>query len=95
MGRPVLMSRAQRAANMLDRVFGRLVVVAIKGKNAQGKLIYETLCECTTPKDALGEELRSGKVQSCGCLRKELARAKARLGGAATKAKWNHLSQAA
>lgn len=92
MGRKVLMSRAQRALAMLDQVFGRAVVVSIHGKNEHGKLQYDCLCECTKPFVALGTELRDGSVQSCGCLRKELAAKKAHAGGAANAARFtSHL----
>ena len=60
--------------NLINERFGRLVVIAPaenKGKRTQ----WLCKCDCGNKKIVLTDSLRSGKVQSCGCLRTETARA--------------------
>lgn len=59
--------------NLINERFGRLVVIAPaenKGKRTQ----WLCKCDCGNEKIALTDSLRSGNLQSCGCLRTETAR---------------------
>lgn len=55
------------------RKFGRLALVAEKGKTKSGEVIWECLCACGNIKKVPGSALRSDRVRSCGCLNKETA----------------------
>lgn len=57
--------------------YGRLVVVE-RAENritnsGQTKAMWKCLCDCGNEKIISAMDLKSGKVNSCGCLRKELA----------------------
>lgn len=73
---------------MIGRVFGRLTVVAVAGKSEMGHVTYDTLCDCGRAHlNVTSTNLRKGRVQSCGCARKDAARRVSALGGAAYAAK--------
>ena len=59
-----------RRLELEGRVFGRLTVVAVDGRDQWGKLRWSCLCECGGKKIALRGDLVSGHTQSCGCLQK-------------------------
>ena len=62
--------------SMLDltgQTFGRLKVIRRAGVTANRKVLWECQCECGTTCTVRTAQLRSGKTQSCGCRRKELA----------------------
>lgn len=66
----------QSEANSKDikpgAVFSRYTVVENTGeKDSSGAYLYKCRCECGNEKTVTGTALRTGKVQSCGCLRKE------------------------
>ncbi len=48
--------------------FGRLTVAKLKGKSERGTSVWICLCDCGIKTDAGVGNLRSGNVQSCGCL---------------------------
>jgi len=52
--------------DLSGRVFGRLTVVRYLGKRR-----WECVCECGTIKSVMGDNLKSGDIESCGCLRLE------------------------
>ncbi|MFD1485408.1 alcohol dehydrogenase [Lacticaseibacillus baoqingensis] len=56
--------------------FGRLTVIAPSGYAKNGNALWECRCDCgrTVVKDAY--RLRHGSVRSCGCLRREVLRAR-------------------
>lgn len=90
---PKKYTRLEQAWCMLGEVFGRLMVLDIAGKNAQGHITYDTLCECGTAKlDVSGVYLRNGRIKSCGCLQRDNARRVSALGGAAIKARFEGIS---
>jgi len=53
--------------------FGRLTVVNFDHRNEKGDSLYLCLCECDNNKVIMGSRLKSGSVNSCGCLRCELS----------------------
>lgn len=61
----------RKPVNIGER-FGRLQVVECVNKNKNGAKIYHCICDCGNEKDAIGAELRRGKVKSCGCLFREV-----------------------
>ena len=72
-----------RYIDLTDKNFGRLVVIKEAGKDKYKKILWECFCDpkfggCGNIKIILGESLRSGCTQSCGCIKKELMREKMR-----------------
>ena len=59
--------------NLINERFGRLVVIA-PAENKGRRTQWLCKCDCGKEKIALTDSLRSGKVQSCGCLLAETAR---------------------
>ena len=61
--------------SMVNRRFGRLTVVErtedYVSKSGSKHAKYRCVCDCGVTKEVLKEHLTSGRVQSCGCLRKE------------------------
>lgn len=61
-------------ANLEGMRFGRLVASHISGSSA-GRVVWRCSCDCGSVKDVQGSSLTRGFTKSCGCLRKEKARA--------------------
>jgi hypothetical protein len=58
--------------NLTGRRFGRLTVLR-RGKTHRARIYWVCRCACGNPvKEVLGSQLRTGRTQSCGCLRSEL-----------------------
>lgn len=51
--------------------FGRIYVIERNGYDKSGKILWKCKCSCGEIKNIRGNDLRSGKVLSCGCLGKE------------------------
>ena len=51
--------------------YGRLLVVEHYGKDHTGKHLWKCVCDCGNEKIVVGDNLSSGKSNSCGCLKKE------------------------
>ncbi len=51
--------------------FGRLVVIGRTGFDKKGKRLYLCRCDCGTEKIQYGSNLKSGRVESCGCKARE------------------------
>lgn len=60
-------------AEMIGKKFGRLKVIKESDKRSgkRMKLMYECECDCGNSHSVCGESLRSGHIQSCGCLYRE------------------------
>ena len=58
--------------NLTGKRFGRLLVIG-KSESKNGMATWLCKCDCGNEKVVCGNELRKGKANSCGCLRKELA----------------------
>lgn len=56
--------------------FGRLVIIEFTGKDGWGKPKWKVRCDCGKQKNVSYSNLRSGQINSCGCLRRELVIAK-------------------
>ena len=57
--------------DLTNQVFERLTVIKENGRDKSGAILWECRCECGTIKTVRGNDLRSGKIKSCGCLGKE------------------------
>ena len=52
--------------------YGRLSVIKHAGKDGRGKHLWLCKCSCGNEKVVVGDNLSSGKSNSCGCLRNEV-----------------------
>ena len=63
----------------IGRRFERLTVIyPMPERDKTGNLVLMCKCDCGKFKKICSTNLRSGKIKSCGCLRKELVKIKAR-----------------
>ena len=62
-----------RVNNLIGKTFGKLTVLeryyGNDIKNKRKKVVWLCECECGNTKPVIVDDLRSGKVQSCGCLK--------------------------
>jgi hypothetical protein len=63
------------AVNMTGQRFGRLVVLRRAGSDGNGRARWLCRCICGGEIVTLRQTLRAGDAKSCGCLRRENARA--------------------
>lgn len=56
--------------------FGRLTVLERAGSNRWGQSLWRCVCVCENETVVAGYDLRSGRIQSCGCLHHELLSAR-------------------
>jgi len=56
---------------MENKRFGRLVVQQLRSKDKNYNKRWVCLCDCGNTTVVLGDKLRSGNTQSCGCYRVE------------------------
>lgn len=59
--------------------FGRLVITSLLSDRPGVGSRYMVRCDCGSSRSAYGSELTSGRIQSCGCLRR--GRGRTRGGG--------------
>jgi hypothetical protein len=72
--------------DLVGKKYGRLTVIAQSGRNKRNRIQWLCRCECGTEKVVVGDELRRGKVLSCGCYRDEkLSKLSYRHGGYGTR----------
>lgn len=60
------------ANNLTGQRFNRLLVIRPTDKRANRNIIWECQCDCGNIHYVIGQDLTSGKTQSCGCLNQEL-----------------------
>lgn len=57
--------------DITGKSFGRLIVIGLSHRNKNNDLYWNVRCQCGTEKTVLGNSLKNGSIQSCGCLVKE------------------------
>jgi hypothetical protein len=62
--------------DLVGERFGRLVAIKNVGRNQSGKPIWLFRCDCGVEKAVLAASVRSGNTRSCGCLGREVSRAR-------------------
>lgn len=72
----VIEARINRAEDHTGKRFSRLVVIG-SSERVKGKIAWLCKCNCGKEKIVTSEGLKSGDVQSCGCLHLETVRTKA------------------
>lgn len=65
-----------RVQNLITQRFGRLVVKHFYAKTPSRDYYWLCGCDCGNDKVVCSKRLKSGRVTSCGCLNRELARAR-------------------
>lgn len=70
-----LSSEHKRIQDMTGLVFSKLTVLERVPSRREGRATWLCQCECGNLHVVVGKDLRDGKVQSCGCLKKEHTRA--------------------
>lgn len=60
--------------NILDKRFGRLLVIEDLNKTKNESAIWLCQCDCGNLIEVQGRSLRYGNTKSCGCLHKEITR---------------------
>lgn len=67
---------AAKAKDIIGQRFGRLVVLKRDGRAKDNHATWLCKCDCGNTTTVTGARLRNGETQSCGCLNKEINRAK-------------------
>lgn len=65
-------SAKRQAVAMIGRRFGRLVVIRRDGSNKHRAAMWECRCDCGNTLVTVGNTIRKGAVNSCGCLKTEM-----------------------
>lgn len=83
-----------RYIEMTGRVFARLTVLRVSHVTETGKYVWVCRCECGKISNVDGNQLRSGKTRSCGCLALELLSKRSKTHGASNTPEfktWIHI----
>jgi hypothetical protein len=67
----VLKGATELRSNLMGQVFGRLIVIGYSGRTKSGVNLWLCRCKCGTEKAIRQYDLKSGRVKSCGCLKRE------------------------
>jgi hypothetical protein len=65
---------ALKRVDLTGQRFGRWIVLEYADSTVYGKGKWLCRCDCGTIRNVLGDNLKSGKTQSCGCWNSEQAR---------------------
>ncbi|KKM26546.1 hypothetical protein LCGC14_1583720 [marine sediment metagenome] len=57
--------------NLINQKFGKLHVLNFAEPDDRGRSMWFCLCDCGNEKIVRGDNLYSGRIQSCGCLQKK------------------------
>lgn len=64
-----------RKRNLIGQRFERLMVIEEGYKSKNGSLMWLCRCDCGTEKYVRSDSLLSGRIKSCGCYNKDVAKA--------------------
>lgn len=65
----ILFNQQTKKKDIIGQRFGKLVVLEEIETREEGKVVWKCKCDCGTLHFVRGDLLRSGAVNSCGCLR--------------------------
>lgn len=65
-------------ANLIGQRFGRIKVIMRVGSDSHGNALWKCECDCGAVREIPTYCLCSGNSRSCGCLRSDLQRLRAR-----------------
>lgn len=86
----------QLLEDLTGKTFNRLLLkerLIIKNKHNIRKTFYECLCSCGNFTVVKATEIKSGKIKSCGCLKKEICRSRANDWTGKKVGKWTVISK--
>jgi hypothetical protein len=63
--------RSHNFLNLINRKFGKLLVIEELEKNKHSKIMWLCKCDCGNYKKINGDYLKSGDTKSCGCFQSE------------------------
>ena len=75
----------RKSPKLVGKRFGRLKVIRRNGSSKHKRALWLCRCDCGNEITVIGNSLTVGRVNSCGCLRKELAADKMTTHGFTTK----------
>lgn len=75
----------RKSPKLVGKRFGRLKVIRRNGSSKHKRALWLCRCDCGNEITVIGNSLTVGRVNSCGCLRKELAADKMTSHGFTTK----------
>lgn len=61
----------RKAKDLKGKKFGKLTVISRAGKERDGHIKYNCVCECGAVREVRGSALTSGNTKSCGCTRRK------------------------
>ena len=61
-----------KAADLIGKRFGRLIVISRAGSNVHQKTMWLCKCDCGNEKILIGCHLTNSNSKSCGCIQKEV-----------------------
>lgn len=64
---------AGKPKDLTGQKFGKLTAVRPTDQRKGGSVVWECVCDCGKTVFASAQNLKNGHIQSCGCLRKDLA----------------------
>jgi hypothetical protein len=60
--------------DLIGLKFNRLTVMSYHGKDKNGNILWECLCDCGNKNIVMGGDLKRNTTKSCGCFNKEIIR---------------------
>lgn len=60
-----------KALDLLNKQFGRLLVIAREGSDKNGRSLWRCQCNCRNQVIIQGKRLSSGHTKSCGCISRD------------------------
>lgn len=57
--------------NCINKKYGKLIIVKVAGKDKGDRKTVLCQCDCGNTKEIRLADIKSGRIKSCGCLRKE------------------------
>lgn len=61
----------RKKSDLTGKKFGKLTVIEAAGKTDAGAILYKCKCDCGGEKVVRNDHLKSGAIQSCGCIVKK------------------------
>jgi len=61
-----------KVTNLINKRFGKLLVVSRQGSNKKGNALWKCVCDCGNESIVVGYKLTGGHTKSCGCLKLEI-----------------------
>jgi len=63
----------KKIVDIIGKKFGRYIVISRANNGNDGRSMWFCRCECGGEKIVSGKHLKSGRIKSCGCYKKEIS----------------------